>query len=281
MYLTSAPIREVMKRHDNIKWVYSSWGSDLFFYRNRKRELEEIEKTLPHVNYMFADCLRDYRIAVENGFSGNFLGVFPGGGGYDLAVTDSLMVPKNKRKRILVKGYQGLHGRSIQVLQALWKIKEKIEERDQQIVVFGADEEVRKYVANSPLRSWKALRIIGQVPHSSVMQLMGGAFLYVGNSLSDGIPNTLLEAIIMGAFPVQSNPGGATAEVVTHRKNGMLIKDPENTEALAELLEESITDSALRSKAIKWNLDNIKPRLERGRVREEVLKAYQLVANDL
>lgn len=281
MYLATAPMREVMDNHPHIKWIYSSWGSDLYFYRNREKELGEMRQTLPKLNYMFADCQRDYRIAVENGFSGELLGIFPGGGGYDFTSTDHLMISLDQRKNILVKGYHGLHGRCIPVLKGLWEIRDKIELLGYDVIVFGAGEEVQEYVANSPLKNWKMLQVFGFLPHSKVMQLMGEAFLYIGNSLSDGTPNTLLEAIIMGAFPVQSNPGGATKELVEHKKNGLLIEDPENFKAITELLEEGINNFELRRQAVAWNLEKIKPELEREHVRQKVLKAYQKVKEEL
>jgi hypothetical protein len=37
--------------------------------------------------------------------------------------------------------------------------------------------------------------------------------LHIGNSISDGMPNALLEAMGMGAFSIQSNPGKVSEEV--------------------------------------------------------------------
>ena len=65
---------------------------------------------------------------------------------------------------------------------------------------------------------------------------MGEALIYIGNSNSDGIPNTLLEAICMGVFPIQSNPGNATAEIIKHKENGLLIEDCENSEEVKQLI---------------------------------------------
>ena len=53
--------------------------------------------------------------------------------------------------------------------------------------------------------------------HSDILTIMGKSLLYIGNSISDGMPNTLLEAIVMGAFPIQSNPGKVTEEIIEHK----------------------------------------------------------------
>lgn len=279
MYLATAPLREVMKKHSNIRWIYSSWGSDLYYYRKKKKELEEMNKTFPELNYMFTDCYRDYQIALENGFSGKFLGVFPGGGGFNFNLTDHLMQEQDLRNIILVKGYQGLHGRCIPVLKALWEIKEKI--NSYEVIVFGAGKEVYDFIEQSPLKNWHVLQVLGNLSHLKVMQLMGEAYLYIGNSLSDGTPNTLLEAIVMGAFPVQSNPGGATAETIEEGKNGFLITNPEAEDEIAFKIRRALSEKNIVVEGVKYNLREIKPRLERGRVRERVLSKYRCIEQNI
>src|SRR5690606_12404033 len=114
--------------------------------------------------------------------------------------------------------------------------------------------------------------IYGNLPYQNLIKLMGRSLIYIGNSSSDGTPNTLLEAIIMGAFPIQSNPGEATEELITHKFNGLLIEEPQDYENIAELLKEALNNSELRREAIAWNFQNIKPELERELVKQKVLK---------
>src|SRR5690606_22415543 len=54
------PLSNVMRDHPHIKWIYSSWGSDLFFYQKNKEDLDKILKVLPAIHYLFTDCQRDY-----------------------------------------------------------------------------------------------------------------------------------------------------------------------------------------------------------------------------
>ncbi len=279
MYLATATVREVMQRHPNIKWIYSSWGSDLYYYRNKEMEVQEMRRTLPELHYMFADCRRDYQIAVENGFSGEFLGVFPGGGGFDFSATDRLMKPLASRNIILVKGYQGLHGRCIPVLKALWELRESL--KGLEVKVFGAGDEVFNYMEMNPLKHWERLEVFGTLPHSEVMKLMGEALIYIGNSLSDGTPNTLLEAIVMGAFPLQSNPGGATAEWIQHGKNGLLIGNSEDEDEIAGLIAKALSEKETFHKGVEYNLREIKPNLERELVKKKVLEKYCYIEQNL
>ncbi|UZH56744.1 glycosyltransferase family 4 protein [Salinimicrobium tongyeongense] len=279
MYSACVPILKVMRKNPAIKWIYSAWGNDLYFYQNRPHYLSNIKEVLPVLDFMFADCKRDYFIAQKHGFKKEYLGTFPTGGGYDLKRYEQFVKPWDERKIILVKGYQHQFGRCNAVLQALLAIREEI--KDFKVVVFAANEKVKEYVARPEFKNFKNLEIKGFVNPGEVMKLMGESVLYIGNSISDGTPNTLLEAIIMEAFPIQSDPGGATSETITHNFNGLLIKDPEDPSAIASTVKTALNNPAMMEKGIEYNRMNIKPQLEREYLRSRVLKAYGLVEKSL
>ena len=198
----------------------------MYFLLNSEKHLKQAEVVLPEIDYMFTDCDRDHRIAREHGFEGEFLGTFPGGGGFDLIKSEKYRRPLNERKIILIKGYQGELGRCIQVLQALEGLEKEL--KNYKIVVFGGAPEVMEYVSQTTIGDWENFKIYSKLSHQRVLELMGEALIYIGNSISDGMPNTLLEAIISGVFPIQSNPGGASAEIIKDGFNGLLISDAEN-----------------------------------------------------
>ena len=91
------------------------------------------------------------------------------------------------------------------------------------------------------------------------------------------MPNTLLEAIAQGAFPIQSNPGGASSEVITNDENGFLIEDCNNFEEIADLIMKAISNIYLIEKAYQINQKQVKPQFERMLIRNQILKAYQKV----
>jgi glycosyltransferase involved in cell wall biosynthesis len=279
MYLATVPILQVMRNHPEIKWIYSSWGSDLYYYRNQPEHLNDMNRVFPYLDFMFSDCHRDYLIACEHGFKGKFLGVFPGRGGFDLKKSDPFLEPFANRTLLLIKGYQGRHGRCIPVLEAILRLKTELS--DYRIVVFGADMEVAEFVKNSEMENCNNIVVLRKISELEVLKLMGESLIYIGNSLSDGMPNTLLEAIIMGAFPVQSNPGGATAELIEDGKNGLLIENPENVEEIGDLIQRTISDKEFLKEGIEYNLINIKPKLEREAVKKQVLEKYRLIEKNL
>jgi glycosyltransferase involved in cell wall biosynthesis len=119
-------------------------------------------------------------------------------------------------------------------LKAVEKLQDEL--NDFKIVIFGTDTEAFEYINSSILINWKNFFVVGKISHDEVLQLMGKTLIYIGNSNSDGIPNTLLEAICLGVFPIQSNPGNVTEEVITDGENGYLIQDSDNVEEIKELI---------------------------------------------
>jgi len=279
MHSSCVPILEEIKKYPKIKWVYSAWGSDLFYYQNEPDKLKDIKAVFQRLDYMFADCERDFLIAREYGFNGTYLGTFPGGGGFDIHSHKSLINNFEDRNIILIKGYQDKFGRCNNIMEALLKIKNELS--NFHVVVFGASEYLFQFIEDSRFQKIKNLEVNGRISGGKVLDLMGKSIIFVGNSISDGIPNSFLEAIIMETFPIQSNPGGATAEYIEDGKNGLLIKNPENSNEIATLIKRAILNPELLKSGIEYNSKYIKPKLERNYIKEKVLKKYEIIERNL
>ncbi|WP_452220371.1 glycosyltransferase [Lacinutrix salivirga] len=278
LQISGLPILEVMKTHKHIPWIYSSWGSDLFNKANKPNYEADLNSVLNNTNFLFTDNLRDYNIAKHYGFKGKFLGAFPGGGGFKVENTDWI-TPIAERNTILIKGYQGALGRSIEVLKAIASIENVI--KKYKIVVFGSDDEVVNFINQTEVFSTLNIEIHNKqnfLAHDAILQLMGKSLIYIGNSVSDGMPNTLLEAITMGAFPIQSNPGGVTKEVITHQKNGLLIENCEAVHEISQQIKTALTNPELIKSAFTINQNNIKPKFEYQLIKNKVLQAYNSIA---
>ena len=267
MQSCSYPILKTMKEFSHLKWIYSCWGSDLYYYSNLKSHKNKIKKVLSRVDYLFTDCIRDYNLAMTLGFKGVFLGAVPGGSGYDLQKLKKFNI-KN-RKIILVKGYEHDFGKALNVIKALELLPETIK---YDVVVFGAHQKVIDYIKCNNL-AYKTFSRHG-LSHDELLKLMGKSLIYIGNSISDGIPNTLLEAIVMGAFPIQSNPGSVTEEYINNNENGLIINNPENIEDLKKVILKAINSVALREKAKSINDRVAKEKLNKKIVKKQIIDAY-------
>ncbi len=279
MQTSCVAILKIMNNHPNIKWIYSPWGTDLYYYQHEPEKLNGIKMAFKRLDYMFSDCNRDFIIAKNHGFKGEYLGTFPGGGGYDLDEANSLVNEFKNRRIILIKGYQDKFGRCNSVLDAILEIECDI--KDFEIIVFAATTEVLEKVKDHRFNKMKNIVVKGKIARGEVLALMGKSLIYIGNSISDGMPNTLLEAIVMEAFPIQSNPGGASAEIIEHGKNGLLIENPEDINEIALLIKRTVQDPELLRSGIAYNTANVKPMLERNYVKDQVLEKYRLVGQNL
>ena len=120
---------------------------------------------------------------------------------------------------------------------------------------------------------------ISVMPHSShaeMLRLMGRSRVAIGLGLSDGSPNTMLESMIMGAFPIQSDTV-STREWITSGSNGLLVP-PESPEEVAAALRRALSDEDLVEHAAEANALIADERLAQDRIRKEVVSLYQRVA---
>ncbi|UAB86436.1 glycosyltransferase [Zunongwangia sp. SCSIO 43204] len=273
------PILKIMQRDNRMKWAYSAWGNDLYYRKQNKSDLMDIKRSLSKIDYMFADCTRDHYIALKNNFYGEYLGTFPTGGGYDFNIYKQFIKSQKDRNTLLIKGYQGKFGRCNIILEAILGLEDML--KDYNIVVFGANQIVEDFCNHNGMLHWDNFEIKMHIGHNDVIKLMGQSKIYIGNSISDGMPNTLLEAIIMDAFPIQSNPGGASAEIINNGINGLLIHNPEDVREIRNLIEEVLENPYLQESSLDYNKINIKPKLERELVKLQVLEKYSNIENEL
>jgi glycosyltransferase involved in cell wall biosynthesis len=269
----SYPILKTMKKFPNLKWIYSCWGSDLYYYKQFPLHLKNIKLILERVDYLHTDCLRDYKLAKQLGFSGKHLGVIPGGTGYKLDELINYRIPFDNRKVILVKGYQHRFGRGLNIVKALQSIENQIKDYD--VIVFGSHSETIEYIKSNSLN----FKFYGRhgLSQQQLIALMGKSIIYIGNSISDGMPNTLLEAIIMGAFPIQSNPGGVSEEIINDTKNGLLIENPESFDEIKNLIIKAISNPNMMQKAQLINFDLAMKNFDYEVNRMKVIRIYETI----
>ena len=260
-------------------WIYSSWGSDLFYFGRFPEHQQRIRDVLTHCDYLITDCHRDVQLAFDHGFKGELLGIYPVGGGFELArmrgFRDTAGVAA--RQVIAVKGYNGgqFEARGLVAIEALRRCAQMLQ--GYEVVVYSAAPEVAAAVNDLNRTCGVHARALPQSFHSDILQLMGRSRTAIGLSMSDGSPNTLLEAMIMGAFPIQSDTV-STGEWIESGNNGFLVP-PGDPEAVATALRRALTDSPLVEHAAEINTRIADERLDRERIQREVVSLYERVGN--
>jgi glycosyltransferase involved in cell wall biosynthesis len=89
----------------------------------------------------------------------------------------------------------------------------------------------------------------------------------------DGTPNTLLEALACGCFPIVGNIP-SLREWIRDGENGFLV-DSGAPHALAEAIGTALLDPELRARAREINLKMIVERAEYGAVMAQAERFYQ------
>lgn len=278
MQSCSYPILETMQKFPRIKWLYSCWGSDLFYFQYQLQHISKIKAVLSRIQYLHTDCKRDLVLAKNLGFKGMHLGVIPGGGGFHLEQFSTFVQKVNERKIILIKGYHHNFGRGLVLVKAVQNIQKTIEKFGFEVVVFGAHPIVIDYIKENNLQY--VVHDRHGLEHQDLLQLMGKSALYLGNSISDGMPNTLLEAILMGAFPIQSNPGNVTAEIIRAGENGFLIENPNDENAISNLILKVLQQHELLQSAFEINQKIAKERLDYAVNKQKIVALYHHIEND-
>jgi glycosyltransferase involved in cell wall biosynthesis len=260
-------------------WIYSSWGSDLFYFGRIPEHQQPIRDVLTHCDYLITDCRRDVQLARDHGFDGELLGVYPGGGGFELARMRALanLGSVGARQVIAVKGYSGgqFEARGLVAIEALRRCADLL--HDYEVVVYSAVPEVVAAVEDLKRGCGVQISVLPQSLHSEILRLMGRSRIAIALGMSDGSPNTLLEAMIMGAFPIQSDTI-STGEWIESGRNGFLVP-PEDPQAVAAAIRRALSDAALVEKAAQINTRIADERLDRERIRREVVSLYARVAN--
>jgi glycosyltransferase involved in cell wall biosynthesis len=108
--------------------------------------------------------------------------------------------------------------------------------------------------------------------HEDVLDLFQKSRVYIGVSLSDGISTSLLEAIVSGAFPIQTDTSCAN-EWITDGKSGIII--PPNAESVLESLTLALKDDELVNKAAILNLHTARQRLDNSAIKAKVSGFYR------
>jgi glycosyltransferase involved in cell wall biosynthesis len=270
--------RKILK-DDFPPWLHSSWGSDIFYFGRLPEFERRIREGLSLCEYLIADCQRELDLAPEFGFRGKLLGVFSAAGGFDIEHMQSLSeeIAPSKRKLIMLKGRQGhLGGRAMYALQALHRCAEHL--KDYEIVIYIAND-VIKYAAEyvSHLTGLRFRILSEHTSHDEMVGLMSKARLAIGVGMTDGTPHAMLEAMVMGAFPIQSNTAD-TRGWIEEGKNGFTV-EPEDAYAIAAAIEKAVADDEMVKQAAKINDQLTKERIDISVVKPKIIGMYNQIAN--
>jgi glycosyltransferase involved in cell wall biosynthesis len=96
--------------------------------------------------------------------------------------------------------------------------------------------------------------------------------MYLGISVSDAISTSVLEAIAMGAFPIQSNTSCCEEWLVSDQSGFGVL--PDDFDLICDRFLTALSDDALVDRAAQVNLEIIRSRLAVQVLRPQIQDFY-------
>jgi glycosyltransferase involved in cell wall biosynthesis len=257
-------------------WIITNWGSDLYLFGRLAEHADKIKAILSACDYYSCECIRDVHLAKQMGLKGRVFPVLPNTGGFDLERLVRLRQPgpPSARRLILLKGYQGWSGRALVGLRAIALCAAQL--RGYRVAIFSASPEVKIAAELVTQSTGIPIDLVPQCSHDEMLRLYGRSRIYVGLGISDAISTSLLEAVVMGAFPIQSCTACADEWIVDGQMG--LIVPPEDPEPVAAAIREALSDDLLVDRASELNADLARERLDQNMIRPQVVAMYERVA---
>ena len=188
-----------------LKLLVTNWGSDIFWFQRFPKHKVKLQKLLRLADFYSAECERDIVLARNLGFTGQAMPVIPNAGGFSEADLAIPRIDSSERKAIALKGYHGWVGRAKVSLAAVREMSEEL--GDYKIVVYSANRSVLKLAKQISKQTRLEIKAFGKgaMSREQVLEMFAKSKIYVGLSESDGISTSMLEAMAMGAIPVQTS----------------------------------------------------------------------------
>lgn len=265
------------------KWVAQvRGGPDLALHRLLPEYAGRIRAVLEACDQLIADNDQNYELALGMGLRPEQLsplGVVPGTGGIDVAaLASSWSGPPSKRDIVLWPiAYECPQKKALPVLEALKLAWHSITPCT--VHILSTIPETRMWFATLPEEVRNGCVIEERIPRARVLELMTRARVMLAPSLSDGIPNSMYEAMAGGAFPIVS-PLDSIRTLVENERNVLFARNLYPDE-IAAALSRAMSDDALVDAAADRNLDLVRRIAERSTIKSRVVEYYETLARQI
>ena len=198
-------LRALQCQDANASLIVTNYGSDIYWFSRFPKHLAKIRALLTLADRYACECKRDVGLALALGFSGRVMPVQPNSGYFPREILEMELPRCDQRDVILIKGYHGWAGRALVALSSVESLAPALQ--DFRIVIYSSN-------LVTKLKAWKTSRISGiridaygkgSLTREKMLELFAQSIIYVGLSRTDGISTSLLEAMALGAIPVQTS----------------------------------------------------------------------------
>jgi glycosyltransferase involved in cell wall biosynthesis len=264
-------------------FLVSVWGNDFTLHARRNPLIaRETRFTMARADAVHVDCRRDLLLATEWGFTLDRPHVvLPGAGGIQLnlfhphtdgieraAARRALEVPEDAPVIVNPRGFRDYVRNDVFFAAIAHVVRQRPDTRVLCVAMAG----------RSPALAWleqyglhEHVRLLPVLSRPQMAEVFRAADITVSASVHDGTPNTLLEAMASGCYPVAGDIA-SVREWITDGENGLLV-DPTDQDALADAILRAI-DLPDRLHVIEANRAIIAERAEYDQVMRDALEFY-------
>lgn len=263
--------------------LISVWGNDFTLHARSTPQMASLTRlVLRHADALHADCQRDVRLAHRWGYpEGKPVVVLPGGGGVQVG----LFYPPDRSLKgsdpsqgppmvINPRGFRAyVHNEAF--FRAIPLVLAELPDTRFVCPAMADEAQAQRWI--EMLGTGRAVELLPQQTRPQMAELFRRCLVAVSPSTHDGTPNTLLEAMACGCFPVAGDIE-SLREWIIPGENGLLV-DPRQPRAQAEAILRALRDPDLRLRARERNTRLVAERAEYGRVMAEAEGYYRRISS--
>ena len=257
---------------DRTSLIVTNYGSDIQYFQNILEHQEKIRSVLSKADFYSAECQRDYESALKLGFKGKFLPCIPNAGGFKNEIFELNLIPSNERNLIMAKCYGGTFGLGELIIDALERFLRN--NTDVKIVMHSVTDDLLNKSKNLRVAFPNQVVIYTvreKIPRHKILDYLSKSRIYIGASRSDGVSTSFLEALCLGAFPIQTDTSCAS-EWIELGFFGSIIRP--DTSEIFTAINVSYFDKELENKRAQ-NLENAKRYLSYDLIQLQAIKFYE------
>jgi glycosyltransferase involved in cell wall biosynthesis len=241
-----------------IPLVLSTWGNDLTLHARGSFIMARLTRSaLNRAEGLITDTLRDIHLGHEWGFKfGKPTLVVPGAGGIRPDEMErnfeSERLPEVLPDGPIIVNPRGQRPGSLRqdiFFRAIPLVLSRVPQAVFVCPSLQGDNDSERWVDQLGIRS--RTKLWPRLQQAQLWALFQKAQVFISPSVHDGTPNSLLEAMACGCFPVVGNTESMTEWVQTGI-NGLLV-DATNAQSIADAVIQAINQPAMREEAAKFN----------------------------
>jgi glycosyltransferase involved in cell wall biosynthesis len=230
--------------------LVSVWGNDFTLHAPSSPLMRHYTGwTVGVADAIHADCRRDIRLARQWGFpTDRPTFVAPGNGGILSEVFHPPLQPVTSSVVVNPRGFRS-YVRTDTFFQSIPKVLVKRPDARFVCASMAGETQALEWVEKLGIKD--SVELLPPLPHHAMADVFRSAAVLVSPSTHDGTPNTLLEGMACGCFPVAGDLE-SIREWITPGVNGLLV-DPSDPDSLAEAILSALDQPEVCARAAENN----------------------------